>query len=67
MEALKNFNKLRRMYPVHTDRAQGVLSAHRFFDLDYPVQDHAASGHRLLEGYRDTLEKLLALLKTGNP
>lgn len=66
MEALKNFNHLRRMYPVHTDRAGGVLSAHRFFDLDYPVQDHVAAGRRLLEAYRDILAKLLALLKTAN-
>lgn len=67
MEALKNFNNLRRMYPVHTDRADGVLSAHRFFNLDYPVRDHAAAGRCLLEAYRDTLEKLLGLLKTENP
>jgi len=67
MEALKNFNHLRRMYPVHTDRAGGVLSAHRFFNLDYPVQDHAAAGRRLLEAYRNMLANLLALLKTPNP
>ena len=41
MDTLKNFNNLRRMYPVHTDRADGVLSAHRFFKLEYPVKDHA--------------------------
>lgn len=67
MEALKNFNHLRRMYPVHTDRAGGVLSAHGFFDLDYPVQNHATAGRRLLEAYRDMLAKLLRLLKTENP
>jgi hypothetical protein len=38
MDTLKNFNNIRRMYPVHTDRADGVLSAHRFFSLDYPVK-----------------------------
>ncbi len=64
MDALKNFNNLRRMYPVHTDRAGGVLSAHRFFNLDYPVRDYRTAWRRLLEVYRDALEKLLALLKT---
>lgn len=63
MEALKHFNNLRRMYPVHTDRAEGVLSAHRFFGLDYPVSDPTSGGRRLLEAYRDTLAKLLGLLK----
>jgi hypothetical protein len=64
MDSLKSFNHLRRLYPVHSDRAKGVLAAHRFFNLDYPVRDHGASWRRLLEVYRDTLEKLLALLKT---
>lgn len=63
MDTLKNFNNLRRMYPVHTDRADGVLSAHRFFKLEYPVKDHAAAGIILLTTYRDTLEMLLELLK----
>lgn len=64
MESLVGFNHLRRMYPIHTDRAKGVLSAHRFFDLDYPVSDYQKAWLRLLERYRDALEALLALLKT---
>jgi len=67
MDALKNFNNLRRMYPVHTDRAEGVLPAHRFFGLDYPVRDHTAAGRRLLEAYRDILDKMLGLLKMERP
>lgn len=64
MDALKNFNNLRQMYPVHTDRAKGVLKAHRFFNLDYPVRDYASAGRKLLEAYRDILERFLGLLKT---
>lgn len=66
MNAIKNFNNLRRMYPIHTDRAGGVLTAHRFFGIEYPVKDHTAAGERLLEAYRDLLERLLALLKTSS-
>jgi hypothetical protein len=67
MDAIKNFNNLRRMYPIHTDRAGGVLPAHRFFAIDYPVTDHAEAGRKLLEAYRHTLERLLTLLKTSPP
>lgn len=66
MDAIKSFNNLRRMYPIHTDRAEGVLSAHRFFGIDYPVKDHSDAGTRLLEIYRDTLERLLTLLKASS-
>jgi hypothetical protein len=65
MGAIKNLNNLRQMYPIHTDRAGGVLPAHRFFGIAYPVKDHAEAGKKLLQAYRDTLERLLALLKSS--
>ena len=65
MDLLQNFNRLRRMYPVHTDRADGVLEAHRALGLDYPVSDHSEAGYLLLKFYRDCLERILSLLKDG--
>ena len=64
LDALQNLNRLRRMYPIHTDRATGVLEAHRFFGLEYPVHDHRRAGLVLIERYRDTLTRLLDVLKT---
>jgi len=40
MDTLQNLNRLRRMYPVHTDRASGVMGSFAFFGLEYPVQDY---------------------------
>jgi len=65
MDLLQNFNRLRRMYPVHTDRADGVLEAHRALGLDYPVSDHSEAGYLLLKLYRDCLERIISLLKDG--
>lgn len=66
MESLAKFNQLRRMYPIHSDRTDGVLNAHRFFGLEYPVRDHTKAGLTLLEHYRVCLEHVLALLKGDN-
>ncbi len=64
MDVFKNFNHLRRMYPIHTDRARGVLSAYRFFEIEYPLSDHNYEWQKLLEKYRDCLKILLGLLKS---
>lgn len=64
LDVLQNFNQLRRMYPIHTDRARGVLKAHRFFCIDYPISDHKNAWQLLLQKYRNTLGSLLDLLKS---
>ncbi len=64
MDVLQNFNKLRRMYPIHTDSAKGVLEAYRFFEIEYPISDHNYVWQKLLEKYRDCLKILLDLLKS---
>lgn len=38
-DPLSYLNRLRQMYPIHTDDAGGVIEAHRFFGLDYPIRD----------------------------
>lgn len=64
MDVFQNFNKLRRMYPIHTDRAKGVLDAYRFFEIEYPISNHNHEWKKLLEKYRDCLKILLDLLKS---
>jgi len=65
MDVLKNFNRLRMMYPIHKDRANGVLAAHQFFGLDYPVSNYNIAWRLLLIKYRDTLNELFSVLKNG--
>ncbi len=60
---LRAINKLRQGYPVHGDRSRGVLEAHDFFGLDYPVSDHEAAWLTLISRYRDSLTGLLEALK----
>ncbi|MBL7177419.1 MAG: hypothetical protein ISS66_16470 [Desulfobacteraceae bacterium] len=64
MDNLQGYNRLRRIYPIHTDRAGGVLAAHQFFNIDYPVSNYQMAWGDLLKEYRRTLELLLQLLKT---
>jgi len=63
IKTLRNINKLRQGYPVHGDRTKGVLDAHKYFGLEYPITDYSASWKRLLEKYLDALQKLLNALK----
>lgn len=65
MNILQNFNHLRRMYPIHSDRATGVLKAHQFFGLDYPVSNYKDSWKILQQRYRDALDTLLQILKSS--
>lgn len=65
MNLLTNLNRLRRMYPIHTDRAGGVLEAHSALGIDYPVRNHSEAGYLLLKHYRECLENILFLLKNG--
>jgi len=66
MDRLQKFNHLRRMYPVHTDRATGVVAAHQHFGLEYPIADYRSAWTKLLNAYVETLSDLIELLKTPN-
>ena len=37
---LRHINRLRQAYPVHGDRVNGVLEAHRSLGIEYPIRDH---------------------------
>ncbi|MBW1924045.1 MAG: hypothetical protein JRJ35_11280 [Deltaproteobacteria bacterium] len=60
---LRNINKLRQGYPVHGDRAKGVLEAHKYLEIEYPIADFSASWKKLLEKYLEALHQLLKVLK----
>lgn len=62
MDTLSHFNRLRRMYPVHTDRATGVIRAFEFFGLEYPVREFQRAWEKLLKAYLEVLRSILDLL-----
>lgn len=63
MDILQKFNWLRRMYPIHSDRAPGVIEAHKELGIEYPVSDYSKAWNSLLNRYRDCLECIISLLK----
>ena len=65
METISKFNKVRRMYPVHTDRTQGVIAALNYFGIGYPVENFQIAIERMLVKYLECLHNLLSVLKSG--
>ena len=63
IETFQAINNLRQGYPVHGDRSEGVLQAHRYFGLSYPVSDFSGAWKIILLAYLDVLERLLDNLK----
>jgi hypothetical protein len=63
IKTLRSINRIRQGYPVHGDQADGVLEAHRFFDLTYPIVDFGNSWKTLLIHYLNALKNLLDILK----
>lgn len=63
IEILRAVNKLRQAYPVHGDRAKGVLKAHEFFGLTYPCTDFRRAWRTFLSSYLDVLQRLLEKIK----
>jgi hypothetical protein len=63
IEILRKINRIRQSYPVHTDQANGVLDAHRFFDLSYPVKDFEDAWIKVQEKYKKALEIILEIVK----
>jgi hypothetical protein len=63
IDTLRNINRLRQCYPVHGDRVEGVLEAHKYFEIDYPITDYSSAWKKLLNGYLKALQQLLYALK----
>jgi len=63
IDTLRNINKMRQGYPVHGDRTKGVLEAHSYFAIEYPIVNYSAAWELLLNGYLKALQQLLEALK----
>jgi hypothetical protein len=63
IKTLRYINKIRQGYPVHGDKIQGVVGAHKFFNIEYPIDDFSKSWRILLVNYLNALKMLLDILK----
>lgn len=63
VKTLQAINNLRQGYPVHGDRSDGVLRAHKYFGLSYPVSEHNDTWKTLLIKYLEALQTLLSTLR----
>ncbi len=64
IKTLRSINRIRQGYPVHGDQVSGVLEAHKFFNLKYPIVDFSTSWKTLLINYLNALRMLLDIVKT---
>lgn len=64
VEVLRKINKLRQGYPIHTDKAEGVIDAYAYFNIEYPIIDFQKAWKTLLEKYLESLKLIFDLLKT---
>ena len=62
-KVLKQINRLRQGYPIHTDKANGVIEAHSFFNIDYPIKDFKSAWEKLLKSYLDVLREIFDTIK----
>jgi hypothetical protein len=51
------------MYPVHTDRAKGVLEAYNYFGIEYPTNNFQNTWEILLQNYHKLLSNLLNIIR----
>lgn len=63
IKMFRTINKLRQSYPVHGDRTDGVMKAHKYFGLNYPIADYSSAWSTVLMSYLDALEMLLTNIK----
>lgn len=63
ISTFRNINKMRQSYPVHGDRVEGVLDAHTYFKIEYPVKDFSNAWRSLLLNYLDALQRLFGMMK----
>jgi hypothetical protein len=62
IKVFRNLNRIRQGYPVHGNYVEGVLEAHSFFKLKYPVESFNEVWETLLMNYLSALQDLLVIL-----
>ncbi len=60
---LRNLNRIRQMYPIHSDNIDGVQEAHTYFQIEYPIQNPSDAWKKILNSYRDALSRIFEMIK----
>ena len=60
---LKSINRIRQMYPIHGDNIDGVQDAHKYFQIEYPIQNPSEAWKKILTSYRDALSRIFETIK----
>lgn len=63
IKVFRNLNRIRHGYPIHGDQVVGVLEAHQFFKIKYPVGNYKEAWKALLLNYLSALQDLLEIIR----
>ena len=63
IKILRNIRALRKGYPTHGDNLKHVLAAHKFFLIEYPIENYELAWNSLLKGYSKALEEIFDAVK----
>ena len=63
INTFRSINRLRQMYPVHSDNVGGVQEALRYFGIDYPITNSSEAWKSILVFYRDALQRILEIIR----
>lgn len=62
-DLFKGINRIRQGYPIHTDKADGFIEAHKKLGLSYPIKNYENTWLDLLQKYLSALEEILIIIK----
>jgi hypothetical protein len=62
-ELLRNINRLRQGYPIHSDKVDGFIEAHHKLGLTYPITNFESTWLSLLQKYLAALDQVILILK----
>ena len=63
INTFRSINRLRQMYPIHGDNVHGVQNAHRYFGIEYPINNSSEAWKAILVFYRDALQRILEIIR----
>jgi len=63
IDTFRSINRLRQMYPIHGDNVDGVQEAHRYFGIEYPINNSSEAWKSILVFYRDALQRILEIIR----
>jgi len=61
--SMKHIVRMRQSYPVHTDKADGVLASYDYFNIEYPITNYEKAWKSLLNAYLNSTTNLIELIK----